>query len=157
VQRSNYSFKPNPLRGIACVPALRLHAFAATARVGLTQVLGLMSDKFAALEESKWRITLGVLPVLFLLTVLILFQWSGAPSTPVTGIVESAGAVSVARISGATREAASIRLSNGSLVIAQVLSGGPLAPGDHVRLLEEHRVLGGPAYQVVAKDSPAEP
>ena len=36
----NYSFKPNPLRGIACVPALRLHAFAATARVGLTQVLG---------------------------------------------------------------------------------------------------------------------
>ena len=37
---SNYSFKPNPLRGIACVPALRLHAFAATARVGLTQVLG---------------------------------------------------------------------------------------------------------------------
>ena len=35
----NYSFKPNPLRGTACVPALRLHAFAATARVGLTQVL----------------------------------------------------------------------------------------------------------------------
>jgi hypothetical protein len=35
----NYSFKPNPLRGSACVPALRLHAFAATARVGLTQVL----------------------------------------------------------------------------------------------------------------------
>ena len=35
----NYSFKPNPLRGFACVPALRLHAFAATARVGLTQVL----------------------------------------------------------------------------------------------------------------------
>jgi hypothetical protein len=35
----NYSFKPNPLRGIACVPALRLHAFAATAPVGLTQVL----------------------------------------------------------------------------------------------------------------------
>ena len=37
----NYSFKPNPLRGIACVPALRLHAFAATARVGLTQVLAI--------------------------------------------------------------------------------------------------------------------
>jgi hypothetical protein len=116
-----------------------------------------MSDKFAALEESKWRIALAVLPVLFLLTVLILFQWSGAPSNAATGIVESAGAVSVARISGATREAASIRLSNGSLVIAQVLSGGPLAPGDHVRLLEEHRIIGGPAYQVVAKKSPAEP
>ena len=38
--RANYSFKPNPLRGTACVPALRLHAFAATARVGLTQALG---------------------------------------------------------------------------------------------------------------------
>jgi len=39
--RPNNSFKPTPLRGIACVPALRLHAFAATARVGLTQVLEL--------------------------------------------------------------------------------------------------------------------
>ena len=38
--RPNNSFKPTPLRGIACVPALRLHAFAATARVGLTQALG---------------------------------------------------------------------------------------------------------------------
>ena len=38
----NYSFKPNPLRGTACVPALRLHAFAATAQVGLTQVLALI-------------------------------------------------------------------------------------------------------------------
>lgn len=40
--RPNKSFKPSPLRGSACVPALRLHAFAATARAGLTQVLGLM-------------------------------------------------------------------------------------------------------------------
>ena len=41
--RSNNSFKPSPLRGSACVPALRLHAFAATARAGLTQVLGPLS------------------------------------------------------------------------------------------------------------------
>ena len=39
---SNYSFKPNPLRGTAYVPTLRLHAFAATARVGLTQVLAVL-------------------------------------------------------------------------------------------------------------------
>ena len=44
----NNSFKPTPLRGIACVPALRLHAFAATARVGLTQALGPMPYSIAA-------------------------------------------------------------------------------------------------------------
>ena len=49
----NYSFKPNPLRGIKCVPALRLHAFAATARVGLTQVLGGgSSNSFCVLSRS---------------------------------------------------------------------------------------------------------
>ena len=36
----NNSFKPNTLRGVKCLLTLRLHAFAATARVGLTQALG---------------------------------------------------------------------------------------------------------------------
>lgn len=45
--RPKKSFKPSPLRGSACVPALRLHAFAATARAGLTQVLALIGDFMA--------------------------------------------------------------------------------------------------------------
>jgi len=59
---SNNSFKPNPLRGIACVPALRLHAVAATARVGLTQVLGLARN---FLEMCGLCIELRLIGLLF--------------------------------------------------------------------------------------------
>ena len=63
----NYSFKPNPLRGIACVPALRLHAIAATARVGLTQVLGCKKEGFV----HRGIIRLGLaLTILWLLAVV---------------------------------------------------------------------------------------
>jgi hypothetical protein len=38
--RPNYSFKPTPLRSFTFAPALRLRKAFATARRGLTQVLG---------------------------------------------------------------------------------------------------------------------
>jgi hypothetical protein len=55
----NYSFKPNPLRGIACVPALRLHAFAATARVGLTRVLGIAQGLLVKVKDLFWIVVFG--------------------------------------------------------------------------------------------------
>ena len=48
---ANNSFKPRPLRGIVCVPTLRLHAAVATARSGLTQVLGLTGES----HESRTK------------------------------------------------------------------------------------------------------
>ncbi len=57
--RANYSFKPSPLRGIDCVPALRLHAFAATALAGLTQVLG-RSGRYVGFIFSKGGIRYGI-------------------------------------------------------------------------------------------------
>jgi hypothetical protein len=110
-------------------------------------------DKFAWLEyRSRVGSVFGALFVLIAIGVFfILMRWPAAAPRSVTGIVQTSGAVSAARIDGGNREAASVRLDNGNLVIAQVGAGGPLAPGDKVRLIEQSRFLGGPAYQVIAK------
>ena len=114
-----------------------------------------MKDKFATLESrSKAGTIIGVLSIAGLIAVMYALFWCPAKAPrSVTGTVQSSGAVSVARVSGATREAASVRLDDGTVVTAQVAGGGPLAPGDRVRLLEQSRLLAGPAYQVVSKVS----
>ena len=124
---------------------------------GLTQVLGLMLDKFAIVEESKGELWLGAIFVLFLVSVIFCFRWSGATSIRVAGIVESSGPINLGKMSGGTREIASVRLTNGALVSAPVVSGGPLTAGDTVTLLEEPKSIGVSAYQVVGKEQPHEP
>jgi hypothetical protein len=116
-----------------------------------------MADKFADLEPSKWRNVFPILAVVLVVGAFLLFRWSGSAPVQVSGVVESAGAVSVAKISGGTRERATVRLTNGAVVFAFVASGGPLSPGDRVTLLEERRLLGGPVYQIVAQDHGLEP
>ena len=111
-----------------------------------------MADKFADLEEPKSRNVLGLLAVLLIVGIFLLFRWSGSAPRRVSGIVQSAGAIAVGRIGGGTQESATIRLADGTIVIAYVVSGGPLAPGDSVNLVEEHRPMGGPVYQVVGKE-----
>jgi hypothetical protein len=116
-----------------------------------------MTDKFADLEEPKFRRWVGVVVVALLLAAFFVFRWSGSTPNRVAGVVEATGPVSVARVSGATREVASVRLGNGLVVSAPVASGGPLSPGDKVILLEEPRFLVSPAYQVVGKDTGMSP
>ena len=65
--------------------------------------------------------------------------------------------ISVARIAGGTRQAASVRLGDGSLVVAYVVSTNSVAPGESVELLVEPRLLGPTAYQIVGKGRSLEP
>jgi hypothetical protein len=109
-----------------------------------------MTDKFADLEAPKSRVTSALLALFVAFGLFLFFRWSGSTSLPVTGVVESTGTISVAKIQGGTRKQASVRLEDGRLVFAYVVSGGPLAEGDRVRLVEQRRPLGGPVYQVVA-------
>ena len=48
-------------------------------------------------------------------------------------------------------ETASVRLSDGSLIVAEVVSGGPLSVGDQVRLVVRSNDAVGTPYEVVAK------
>jgi hypothetical protein len=116
-----------------------------------------MRDKFADLEEPKSRTLVGALLGLVFVSLFLAFLWSGSAPRHTQGIVQSSGWISVARIAGGTRQAASVRLSDGGLVVAAVVSTQSVRPGDSVEVLVEPRLLGPPAYQVVGKLSKFEP
>jgi hypothetical protein len=110
-----------------------------------------MTDKFEDAEAPKSHLGRGVIATMLIVGVFLLFRWSGAEPRRLAGVVESTGAVSVATIQGGTREEATVRLADGALVLAYVVSGGPLSKGDQVSLLVQDRLMGGPVYQVVGK------
>src|SRR4051812_35503692 len=113
-----------------------------------------MVDKFAALEPSKIGVFAGVLAAcLIVVGGFVLFNWSSNAPRSLSGVVQGVGTISVARSQGATQEAAPVRLSNGALVTAYVVSGDPIAPGDAVRVLEQPRLVGWPSYEIVARES----
>ncbi|WP_036164657.1 hypothetical protein [Noviluteimonas dokdonensis] len=112
-----------------------------------------MTDRFADVEEPRSRIAVGILAAVLIVGVFLLFRWSGSEPRRLVGVVESTGSISVAKIQGGTREEAAVRLADGTLVLAHVVSGGPLSEGDRVLLLKAQRPLGGPVYQVVGKES----
>ena len=116
-----------------------------------------MSDKFADLEESKFRkkLIFGIVIVLFV--ILVGYRWSKSDWQPLHGKVESVDTSSIADASGSAVQTASVRLSNGSLVVAEVVSGGPLSVGDQVRLVVRPASATGNPYEVIAKMPGSEP
>ena len=126
-------------------------------RLGITQVSGLMSDKFADLEESRSRSKFVLVLGVVLLGIFVVYRWSTTDWQPLHGQVESVDAASVGNAPGHTVETASVRLSDGSLVEAEVISGGPLSVGDQVRLVVKPTSAIGTPYEVVAKVPGTEP
>ena len=110
-----------------------------------------MSDKFADLEEPKSRSKLFFMIALVLFGIFVVYRWSTSDFQPLHGKVESVDTASVAKASGPAVETASVRLSDGSLVEAEVVSGGPLSIGDQVRLVVRPASALGTPYEVVAK------
>jgi hypothetical protein len=112
-----------------------------------------MSDRFEEVEEPKIRVARDMLIAGLIVCTFLLLRFSAWGPKQATGVVESSGAISVPKIAGGTREEAYVRLADGTLVFAYVVSGGPLSKGDKVFLLETHRLWGGAVYQVVGKES----
>jgi hypothetical protein len=110
-----------------------------------------MRDKFAQLERPSFRTLSKVAWFLLFVAALLGLTWSGAQPTQANGIIESIGSASYGRTHGGTQAAASVRLGDGTVVVASIVSGGPYVPGDSIHLLKERRLLGGAVYQVVAK------
>jgi hypothetical protein len=89
-----------------------------------------------------------------------------APARKVVGVVQSSGTFNLGKINSGTHETASIRLADGSVVLAYVnfggtlpagegatLPSGPLSAGDAVTLLEQPRLLRPPSYEIIAKNT----
>ena len=127
------------------------HVVGYATQVGLTQVLGLMSDKFADLEESKSHSRFALVLGVVLLGIFAVYRWSTTDLQPLHGSVESVNKSSIASVSRPQTEIASVRLPDDSLVEAEIVSGGPLAVGDQVRLVVKPAASIGTPYEVVAK------
>jgi hypothetical protein len=112
-----------------------------------------MQDKFAQLERPSFSTLSKAAWLLLFVAAFLGLTWSGAEPTRANGIIESVGSASYGRVHGGTQAAASVRLTDGTVVVASIVSGGPYASGDSIRLLKERRWLGGAVYQVVAKGS----
>jgi len=110
-----------------------------------------MRDKFADLEEPKFETAKLFFGLLVLLAIFLAYSWSGATAVTVSGVVQSAGSATFGKIMGGTRQIASVRLADGTIVQAYVVSDNLVSPGDNVELLQEHRLLGGSTFQIVAK------
>ena len=95
----------------------------------------------------------GIALAVALLAIIAVFAWWRALSSGamVKGVVVSTGAVSVGRACGATRQLASVQLSDGSVTYAFVDSGGPLAPGTRVSLQRQGLPCDGVMYEVVGR------
>ena len=106
------------------------------------------------LEESP---KLSFAGLVFALCAFVAFYFARAmPSgdpTSTTGVIEITGNVSYTKQPLGTSQAASVRLSNGAVVYAYVISGGPYSPGDSVAIRQQQYLIGPPSYQVIAKNS----
>ena len=102
-------------------------------------------------DATNKKTIVSIIAAVLFVGLFLASRWPASAPRSLTGTVQNSGSVSVARVQGGTQSAASVRLSNGNLVTAYVVSGGPVTPGDKVRLLEQANLFGAPVYQIVAK------
>jgi hypothetical protein len=112
-----------------------------------------MGDKYAVLAEPRFRFIGPLLVAVVVFGLILFFLFSGSMHA-IDGVVQTSGAINRGKYGGGTQEIASVRLSDGRRVLASVASGGPLAPGDRVRLMEQRQTIGAPAFVIVGKEPP---
>ena len=103
-------------------------------------------------DATNRKTIVGIIAAVLFVGLFLASRWPASAPRSLTGTVQNSSSVGVARVQGGTQSAASVRLSTGNLVTEYVVSGGPVAPGDKVRLLEQTNLFGAPAYQIVAKE-----
>ncbi len=108
-----------------------------------------MKDKFADLAEPKSRSMILVVVALVLFAAFLVYRWSTADWQPIHGTVESVAPAGVAQTNGAAAGTVSVKLPDGSVVLAQVTGGVPLHAGEQVRLVQQPASATGIAFAVI--------
>ena len=118
-----------------------------------------MTPRFPKTTEFAGTVKAIILVGLVLSGVIayLLFQ-TASPVGPIQpGLVESSGWVAVARMSGATRAVAVVRLDDGRVVHARVPLRRLLRKGTRVHVRARARVWGGHVHEVVHQPAPRAP
>lgn len=89
---------------------------------------------------------------LFMAVIILGNLYFRKPNTypTVNGIVESSGSINSSGIFGGTIEIAMVRLSDGTLVQAQVKTGYALNPGDNVTLSSKPVTFGPSQFEILS-------
>ena len=106
----------------------------------------------ASTPFNSRRYALGITIVALILAATVVFEirHPPAPDYRISGIVESAGPLATSGLSGGTRQVASVRLTDGTVVLADARLIRPLSAGDGVALLVQPSSFGMPRYVILA-------
>ena len=116
-----------------------------------------MKKDLKASPSTRGNVGIGVGVVAAWLVLSLAFKHypAAAPPKMTVGIVQSSRAHSFGKLQDGWRETATVRLADGKLVLAVVLSDfisdRPLSTGDVVTISEQPRMGEGPIYKVVAR------
>jgi hypothetical protein len=94
------------------------------------------------------KTTIAVFAVFLLMAIAFMFNQPGGPVTETTGVVQAFAFIP--SDVGAPPQVASVRLTDGTVVQAQVRSGVLIQPGQVAKIRVYRRVITGtPAYELV--------
>ena len=110
-----------------------------------------MADKFAHLEEPKSNALVLVIVAFAIIFALLAYRTFTSASKPIEGVVESVESEKGVDVNGAAVEDVSVRLSDGSIVLAQVANNESLHVSDEVRVMQRRPSGAGLAYIAIAK------
>lgn len=107
-----------------------------------------MFDFRHRIAKEEWRAIAIAVAFVVAFCVYTVLKATAPGGALVSGIVVSSGVAPVARVEGAAHTFASVRLSNGNIVLARIRSGTPISAGTLVELQVQPRLLGGLTYEV---------
>ena len=110
-----------------------------------------MADQFAHLEEPKSNAFMLVVVAFAIIFALLAYRVFTSASKPIEGVVESVESRMGVDDNGTPVEDVSVRLSDGSIVLAQVGEHESLHVRDEVRLMERRTSGAGLAYIAIGK------
>jgi hypothetical protein len=116
-----------------------------------------MTDKFAGLEEPKSNAVMLVVVAFGLIFMILASRLFTSASEPIQGVVETIDPMRVIDGHGASVEAVSVRLTDGSIVPAQAANGASLHVGDQVRVMELRTSGAKPSYQAIVQAHGSKP
>ena len=103
-----------------------------------------------AIVRNRWtfkQIAVAALAIAFVaFAAFERLLFAPTPGVEVKGIVVSSGSATYAR---QTRSLVTVRLATGQTVLAEIVSGGPPAPGTQVTVLERVDLLGLHSYDAI--------
>ena len=99
------------------------------------------------------QVVAGAIFIALVLGIPIALKWPASEPQPTDGTVVALEYLAAPKLAGGSSPVASVRLSNGQRVVANVSPDVRIAQGDNVYLLRTERLLSTTVFVIVARGS----